>query len=65
MKGNLDGLKKALNFFVVSIWICNSTFTALEVLIKIIEFIKKKRNSKKVVPEEKKEIKLEITSLET
>ena len=58
-------LKKALNYCVMIIWINNSTFTVVGLLIKFFELVKLKIASRRVEPEEKSEKRIAITNLAT
>ena len=57
--------KKTLTYCIMVIWINNSAFSLITLLLKIIGYIKSKFASKKVEPEEKSDKRIVVTNLVT
>ena len=62
---NCELLKISAMAITTIIWVSNSAFTFLSVIIKIVEILKKKLRSNQVEPEKINEKDLVISNLET
>ena len=62
VSGVYEGLKKALIYCIIVIWINNSAFSLIALLLKIIGYVKSRMIATKVESEEKTEKRIIITN---